>query len=226
MTYIALVVTPNENTPHYEAAIRFAGAEPLIVAPADDAIVTEKLDRCAGILLAGGPDLAPEHFGQSVWNDTLEIDTERDALDIVVMRYIAENPQIPVLGICRGLQVMNALCGGTLLQDIPTQVDGAVLHGTPKDAPATRHFVQIDEQSKLAQIVGSQPWETNSYHHQGVAKLAPVYEVTAWTEDNLVEALEIPGHDFYIGVQFHPEKMLDEDERARTLFEAFGKVVR
>ena len=226
MTFIALVVKPNENTPHYEAAIRFAGAEPLIVAPADDVTVTAKLEQCAGILLAGGPDLAPEHFGQSVWNDSLEIDAERDSLDICVLQYIKANPHKPVLGICRGLQVMNALNGGTLFQDIPTQVDGAVIHGTPENAPATRHFVQIEEQSQLAGIVGKQPWETNSYHHQGVARLAPAYEVTAWTEDNLIEAIEIPGHDFCIGVQFHPEKMLEADERARALFDVFGKVVR
>jgi putative glutamine amidotransferase len=220
---IAIVCRPCESTAVYERAVELAGGEALVVGPgpAEDALAM--LADAQGVILAGGPDLAPGLYGHERWNGTVEVDTERDEVDQLAWGCLAERVEVPLLGICRGVQAMNVFAGGTLVQDIPTQVRGQLCHATPKERPETTHVVSIEAGSGLAGIVGGEPWLTNSFHHQALECVASGLRAVAWAADGVVEAVEGVGGGYRIGVQFHPERAVETDARAMALFASLVK---
>ena len=206
----------------YTQSIFRSGGIPILlpIGIAEDAltIVTERLD---GLLLTGGGDISPQYFGGKPHIRITEDPSGRDEVELGLAR-LAVRQDLPLLGICRGLQVINVAMGGTLYTDIEDQFSRQIRHdcypGWPRDYLA--HPVDLLPGSKLHAILGKARLEVNSFHHQAIERLAPGLRPTAHAPDGLIEAVEIPGHRFGIGVQWHPECMPDSAEM-RALFDAF-----
>lgn len=197
----------------YTDAIAKAGGVPLIIptigSEEQAAAIMDKLD---GILFSGGEDVGPDHYGEEVWNETVEVDTLRDGSDILLARAALDRKK-PILAICRGSQLMNVVLGGSLYQDIPSQLPGSVRHG------GSSHKIAAEPGSVLHGLYGGDSLTVNSYHHQCVKETGRGVTVTARSADGIVEAWEAPG---IIAVQFHPEKSLDSgDAKWLPLFRLF-----
>ena len=174
-----------------------------------------------GVLLSGGGDIDPALFGEEPHAATAEIEPERDRVELTLARWVVER-DIPFLAICRGIQVLNVALGGSLLQDIPSQVPDALPHSfdrqtTPRDYLA--HPVKINPESQLARVMQLEVAQTNSWHHQAIMRVADGLQVTALAPDGVIEAVEVPGRRYAIGVQWHPEWMFEKWAEHRRLFE-------
>lgn len=212
-------------TNNYIRAIRDHGGIPYPVYPDIPDFEFTDLD---GLLLTGGGDIHPDSFG-AAWDPTLKyVDKERDALEIPLCQE-ALDAGLPIFGICRGIQIMSVAMGGNLYQDIPsTYPKEALLHKIKgEDA---QHEIQIEPNSLLSELVGKNVDVVNSAHHQAVDKIGGEFVVTAQSADGIIEAIESHSNmkngskQFVLGVQYHPERMLENAEfceHRRKLFEAF-----
>lgn len=204
----------------YIAAIERAGGVPLHIGdvrnPRDlDAL----LDRCDGLLLPGGGDIHPLRYGEEATGKLSEVEEWRDEVELHLLKR-AFDMRIPVLGICRGMQLINVYFGGMLYQDVATEHPGALLHTAQSpDRSRGSHTVHVSEASLLAQIVPEDTFAVNSIHHQGVKTPGAGLRVAATAPDGLVEAIEHPDHPFLLGVQWHPEEL--RDTAARGIFAEF-----
>lgn len=207
----------------YVEALRRAGALPVLIPPQPEnaAELVESLD---GILLAGGEDCDPALYGQERHPQVVDLLNERRQSNDLALAKVARERGIPTLGICLGLQVMNVASGGTLVQDIDSQVETEIQHAS-MPADRARHDVMVQEGTKLASIVPAVELNVNSSHHQAIADVAEGLRITAHAPDGIVEGLEDPRHPFYVGVQWHPEDMAGEGS-ANTLFAAFVQAAR
>lgn len=204
-------------------AIAAAGGLPVFIPThLDEPTLRALYERLDAVMLPGGPDVDPSFYGAVRHPMTVEIDDARDQLELTVARW-AVNDDVPVFGICRGHQVLNVALGGTLVQDIPSEVETGINHYLASDMPRdTRsHDIQIDDNSRLANILGTTHIEVNSLHHQSVQKAAPGVTVTAYSPDGIIEALEAPDRHFVLSVQWHPEDLYQGDEAMMRLFSAF-----
>lgn len=186
-------------------------------------MLRELYDRLDGVLLPGGGDVRPDIYGAETHPQTTLIDDARDALEISLARW-AYDDDLPLFGICRGHQVLNVALGGTLVQDIPSEIGADVPHETPNELPRStiRHAVMLSPDSQLARILGGIRFEVNSLHHQSVGTIAPGMRVSALSvEDEVVEALESPDRKFALSVQWHPEDMYRSSEAMKRLFKTF-----
>ena len=210
--------------PGYFEGILEAGGVPIMLPLSVDAdVLGQALAACDGLLIAGGQDVSPEVYGEASPEAVAlvgETCRERDRMEAVLLE-AAVARDLPVLGICRGIQVINALLGGTLWQDLPAQRPSAVEHhGTPPyDVPV--HTVEVAAGTPLAEAIGAGEHAVNSYHHQAVRELAPGLEAMAVSPDGLVEALWRPESSFLWAVQWHPEFAHRVDEASRRIFSAF-----
>lgn len=210
--------------PDYLDCVAAAGGLPVLIPlglPAD--ALRGIFERLDGVLLTGGADVAPALYGETVVHEKVYgISPLRDEAEIQVSRWAAED-DVPLFGICRGHQVVNVALGGTLVVDIPSQIDTAIPHdfpdGTPLDIYA--HPVAIVPGSHLAGIVGAVDLTVNSWHHQSVRKAGQDLIVSAHAPDGVVEATERPGARFLLTVQWHPEKLYATDPAMAALFRAF-----
>ena len=206
----------------YVDATIMAGGIPVVIPAELSAIdwqaLYEKLD---GILLSGGADVDPKQFGGEEHSTVHGIDAERDALEIAVTKQVVDDEK-PFLAICRGFQVLNVALGGTLYTHICDQIDNALQHDSNRELSRDylAHEVQVDEDTRLAEILGEPIVKVNSWHHQGVKDIPPMLKVTAHAPDGLVEGMEIPAHPYAIAVQWHPEWM-PGDPAMRNLFKTF-----
>ena len=185
---------------------------------------TRKTSRsCAGkldaLLLSGGGDVHPSLFGGQPHRKLGEFDPERDAFEIAILQLMIDLGK-PVLGICRGIQVINAALGGTLYQDLASEQPQALQHQQKAPRRYPTHFVTVQQGSRLSAILESSRLQVNSLHHQAVKDVAPGLQATAWADDGVIEGLEAAGHPFLIGVQWHPEGMWEHDQAAASLFRA------
>lgn len=200
---------------YYVKAIYNAGGVPVILPPTrDENLISNYLSLCRGILLSGGGDIDPAWWGENPVKGLGKISLLRDYFEIQITR-AANRRKIPVLGICRGCQVMNVAGGGSLIQDLPGEFEHD--QNAPRDVPF--HVILIESGSKLASIINKNNVKVNSFHHQAVKKLAHSLKITAFAPDGTVEALEDPDQAFFIGVQWHPECL--SDEPSIQLFKAF-----
>ncbi|MDF2713147.1 MAG: gamma-glutamyl-gamma-aminobutyrate hydrolase [Paenibacillus sp.] len=205
----------------YSDAVVRAGGLPLAVPHMPSA---EWLDRvCAvtdGLLLSGGEDVDPYLYGEEPTPGLGAISPERDRIEAqLAQRFLAADK--PIFAICRGLQLLNAVAGGTLLQDIERQHDGALQHRQMAPRGHLSHRVHIEKGTLLERIVGVSPTRVNSFHHQAVRRTAPGFRVNAVAADGIVEGIESESHRFVLGVQWHPENLSGVDPVADRLFIAF-----
>ena len=210
-------------------AIERAGGLPVLL-PAGLQIETlrQLYDRVDAVLVPGGGDVNPACYGADRHTSVHRVDDNRDSSEISVVRWAVEENR-PLFGVCRGNQLINVALGGTLTQDIPTQVETTIRHNfSHLEIPYSHlaHPVQITPDSHLARIIGSTDVMVNSLHHQCVQQPAPGVRVTAYAPDGVIEALEIPNRHFALSVQWHPEDMIDDDPVMLGLFEAFVNAAR
>ena len=213
---------------HYSEAVEAAGGLPVHIPliPKRDFIdgVMSDLD---GLLLPGSDsDVDPLRYGHQPHPQLGSVHPEKDETDLLALAE-AENRALPILAICFGLQSLNVSRGGTLIQDIPSQLPEAIKHS--QGAPRERHShrVRLLEDSIIGQLAGSDSAPVNSHHHQAIEKLGRELVATAWAPDGIVEAVEDPRSDrFVIGVQWHPEIAWEKDELSRALFSRFVSEAR
>lgn len=205
----------------YVRAVERAGALPVLLPPlaSGGEAASAFLRLVDGLLLAGGGDVDPQYFEEEPVAQLGQVDPERDLLELALAREaLAE--RVPVLGICRGIQVLNVAAGGSLYQDIPSQVRGAFQHYQRAPRWHGTHTVHLEPGSQVARILGVEELRVNSFHHQSVKMVAPGFRVSAKSRDTVVEAIESKAHPFALGVQWHPEGMIDRQPAALRLFRA------
>lgn len=211
---------------HYVRAVETAGGLPVALpALVREGGVEGLLGVLDGLLLAGGGDLDPFYFGEEPLPVTGEIAPERDRFELALARG-ALRLGLPVLGICRGLQVLNVAAGGTLYQDLAQAVPRPLKHYQQAPRWYATHGFTVAGGSRLAGIMGAGYRRVNSFHHQAVARVAPGFRATAWAPDGVVEAVEATGPGFALGVQFHPEGMAEQDAGCLALFAALVEAAR
>lgn len=211
----------------YVSSVTRAGGIPVILpvvrGPEWEAVVEQMINCVDGILLSGGSDVDPLRFGQKTSGKTGGIIPERDEQEFYMLRYLLEKTQKPVLGVCRGVQVMNAALGGTLIQHIPDAgFTGHTLAMYPRQVPS--HRVRVEPGTLLHRLVGKEMLPVNSFHHMAVDECAPALKVTAHSEDGVIEAVELsenPDGRFFLGVQWHPEMMAWADSVQQKIVNAF-----
>jgi len=198
------------------------GAPILIPLLQDDEALLDIYKRLDGLLLAGGGDISPQHFGQSRAAQLTSVDPPRDRVELLLSRR-AVHDDMPLLAICRGLQLLNVALGGTLYQDIPTQIPHALRHNFYPDYPRDYlgHDVLLKPDTLLADVVGAERLAVNSFHHQAAKDVPPALTVAATAPDGVIEAVEAHDKRFILGVQWHPEDLAKTKPQMRSLFEAF-----
>jgi putative glutamine amidotransferase len=208
----------------YLSAVDQAGGAPLLLPIEAGAHAASIVGRLDGLILTGGNDVAPGHYGESPLNDAVQPNPMRDDAEMTLLQ-TAHVVDLPVLAICRGMQVLNVTRGGTLFQDLPVQWPEGLPHQQEGRPDATGHDVSVDPGSRLRAIVRTEVLRTNSFHHQAVRETGRNLRVSARGEDGLIEALEDPTRRFLLGVQWHPEELLSEP-RHLALFQALVEAAR
>ena len=204
----------------YLRAIEQAGGLPWLLPPGLEPVtIRTVLDRCDGLMLTGGGDISPARYREPL-TGSIGISEPRDTMEFAALE-IALERQIPLLAICRGLQVLNVALGGSLWQDLPSQRPSDITHSQSDDRHIATHHVAVEPESKLAAALGATSIETNSMHHQGINRLGEGLCAVARTTDGLIEGIELPNCPFALAVQWHPEELTATHEHARNLFAAF-----
>ncbi len=208
--------------PNYLRAIIAAGGVPLVLPLIDDKTDIGALaELCDGFLFTGGPDVHPALYNEDAMRYCGAIDEQRDTLEILLFNE-ASRLDKPIFGICRGIQLINVALGGSLYQDIPTQVVGepiAHYQHPPYHVPV--HSVTVERESPLYHIVNKEKMMVNSMHHQAIKELAPTLQCAARSKDGLTECVYMTGKRFLMGVQFHPEWMFQLQNDSHKIFAAF-----
>lgn len=205
-------------------AVERAGGLPLLI-PSGLQLgnLRQIYERLDAVLIPGGGDINPERYANERHSTVYRVDDARDQSEIALVRWAVEDDR-PLFGMCRGNQLINVALGGTLTQDIPSQTQSDIQHDYDRKAIPYSHLahtIRIEPDSRLADIIGTDSITVNSLHHQSVQQLAPGLRITAYAPDGIIEALEIPGRQFALSVQWHPEDLIDDDVTMRALFEAF-----
>jgi putative glutamine amidotransferase len=212
----------------YVRAISAAGGVPLsIPGGLDDACLDQIVSLMDGILLTGGVDVAPENYGERPAPNLGPIDPVRDRLELGITRRALET-ELPILGICRGIQVLAVAEGGSLYQDLPSQLGEDVRHEVRElGRQHCCHLVEVLPGTHLAAALGTTRMKVNSLHHQAVKDVPPGLVVSARSPDGVTEGLEVPHHPFAVGVQCHPEEIWDSTgPQFAGLFSAFLEAAR
>jgi putative glutamine amidotransferase len=218
-------ITSCRKLEDYKQAVLHVGGEVRVLEPSMS--TADALGGVDGLLLTGGEDVDPARYDEAVHPTVTEIDPRRDAFEVDLVT-AARARNLPILAICRGVQLLNVACGGTLVQDIPSQVAGGTEHllaVPPHLSCELAHEIWIDKGTVLARLIddrldGADTCDVNSRHHQAVNRLATGFRVSATAPDGVVEAIEDPSAAFCVGVQWHPENFWRTGE-FRSLFEGF-----
>jgi len=222
-----------EGLPHswvmnhrYFLALTSAGAVPWMIPllDHDEATLRAIYDRLDGVFIAGGVDVDPTTYGEERHALCGVTDLPRDVVETTMTRWALEDGK-PLLGVCRGMQILNVVRGGTLYQDCNDEYSGSIKHDYFPNAGYARdylaHAVRVEPGSRLHEAFGVEDAPVNSMHHQGIKAVGEGLSATAFSPDGLIEALEVDGHPFAVGVQWHPEMLIDSHAGTRRLFEAF-----
>lgn len=208
----------------YMRAIEAAGGIPLVVPPLSLDALAPLLGQVGGICLSGGPDLDPAAYGSCRHELTGPTWEKLDRFELGLAR-AADAQRLPILAICRGMQVLNVARGGTLHQHIPDVAGDRIRHRQPEGSEKKTHWVAISPGSRLSSILGSQRKMVNSFHHQAVARLGEQLRVSASASDGTIEAIEAVDRDFVLGVQWHVECLIGQRDHM-AVFRAFVNAAR
>lgn len=228
-TYIGIFPDTNDinnkielNKDYYNAIVNI-GAIPIILPYANHVDLKDILDIVDGVLLTGGDDIDPAFLDEGPLTSLGKVNPERDIRELSIARYCLQE-RIPLLGICKGMQVMGIACGGQLYQDIYSQKTSHTIQHQQK-APSWYgwHEIELEQDTKLYTIIHNTTIRVNSFHHQGMKDSGSLLKVCARSKDDLIEAIEHPEHPFYIGVQWHPERMFHKNKQQQQLFKSFLK---
>jgi putative glutamine amidotransferase len=211
----------------YIRAVQAAGGIPVLLTPHFTPEVQAALwQRLDGLLLTGGGDIEPGRFGEPRHPTVDDVAPARDELEIgLTRRALADD--VPLLAICRGIQVLNVALGGTLVQDIASELPGALAHSQTAPRHEPTHAVKVmGEGTRLGRVLGAAEIAVNSLHHQALKRLGEGLSPVAWAPDGVIEGVEMPGERFVLGVQWHPEELVGHDPAARHLFAAVVDAAR
>lgn len=207
--------------PGYVKSLEEAGAIPMMLPLTTQ---SEELDYfleiCDGFLLTGGQDVTPEIYGEEKKSVCGETSSSRDSMDAYIFKKAIEADKA-VLGICRGIQIMNAVSGGTLYQDLPSEFESDVEHHMSPPYDRTAHEVELVKNTPIYQVLKEEKIPVNSYHHQAVKKVAEGFEKMAVSTDGLIEGIYMPDKKFVWGIQWHPEFSYEKSEYSRKILKAF-----
>ena len=222
-----IAIAPCRAMADYLESVRRVGGEPVELDVHRDQ-PQDVVTRVDGLMLTGGGDVDPSLYGEAPHESFHASEPGRDTYEIALIRAASE-ARLPIFAICRGMQLLNVALGGTLVQDIPTMVHGALQHSVPEPRFHIAHEVWVASGSRLEALMGDKldagTCQVNSRHHQAVKTVAPTWEVSGTAPDGVVEAIEHPGDVFRMAVQWHPENFWRTGE-FRPLFEAFVDAAR
>jgi putative glutamine amidotransferase len=202
----------------YVDVVRLSGGVPLVL-PAVEGEVPEALEAIDALILPGGGDIDPAHYGGARHEANYGISPERDGFEMGLARAAIARRDLPILCICRGMQLVNVALGGDLVTHIPDHYGHGVAHRHPELRPVP-HPVRLEPTSRIARLLGATELTVQSVHHQAVGRLGAGLRAVAWSPDGVIEAIESDDHPFLIGVQWHPELGALGDDRQRRMFEA------
>ena len=204
----------------YVRSVERSGAVPVVLPTLEPEHAEALLDRLDGLLLSGGVDVDPALYGRPRHPKLGRVDRERDEFELALTRH-ALRRDLPLFTICRGQQLLNVATGGTLIQDIPSELAGAVTHAAPGRRTRRSHPVEVVGGSKLREILGPGPFSVNSFHHQAIDRLGEGLTVSGrCPEDGVIESVEMKDRSFVLGVQWHPESFWKEPVSFQALFDA------
>lgn len=205
--------------PGYFGGLEQAGATPIMLPLTDNEEELRQLaDLADGFLIPGGQDVNPALYGEEAQEQTIEISPIKDSAEQTFLTFMLQQDK-PVLGICRGIQLLNVTYGGTLYQDLPNEIHQK--HHMDPPYNMFWHMVNLIPDTPIAEIIGRDTLEVNSIHHQAIHEVAPSMKVMAVTEQNVVEGIYDPNHKFVLGIQWHPEYLYERDKGSRKIFQAF-----
>ena len=207
----------------YLDAVRAAGGIPILLTPGEPQ-VESLLSQVDGLLLAGGGDVNPDRYGSSGHAEVYAVDEARDVLEFNLVSMALEQ-QLPLLGICRGLQVINVALGGTLIEHLPDVIEDKTAHCLVPRAP-TEHAIELAADSRLAGIYQETHFSAASWHHQAIGDVAPGLTIVGRAPDGTIEALEMADHPELIAVQWHPELTAETDPIQQRIFSTFIEICR
>ena len=200
----------------YVEAVLRAGGVPMMLSGQCPDCAERWLDVVDAVVLIGGGDINPAEFGSTGHETIYNLSAERDAMELALMRALLVRPK-PVLAICRGMQILNTVLGGTLHVHLPDVVGESVLHRAPPRDPIS-HGIQVAADSELAKVIGEQV-HTASWHHQAIQQLGKGLKAVAWAPDGVIEAVELEGRQDLLAVQWHPEITAAEDDGQQRMFD-------
>ncbi len=213
----------------YIEELRKVGAIPWIIplVPHDTETLQQIFERLDGVFITGGVDVDPSHYGESKLPLCGETDPDRDAVEMGLLRHALDR-NLPILAVCRGIQILNVTCGGTLYQDVTSQVPAALKHDhfPTVEKPSRKflaHEISVKPQSRLGGILGDEVVPVNSMHHQAIKNLAPNLTPTAFATDGIIEAVESMDGGYLIAVQWHPEELTESHPGMARLFSSFAE---
>ncbi len=192
------------NTAYVQSVILSGGIPYMIPVTDNVEVLRQIVSRLDGIVFTGGEDIQPHYYGDTPHDKLEEVSPARDTFELMLMK-MATDRNIPTLGICRGLQLMNIAFGGTLYQDLPSQHPSTINHRQENPGTIPTHTVSVVKGSKLAEVIKQEELQVNTFHHQAIKKLAPGFKAVAWSPDSVIEAIEAYPVRSIMGVQFHPE---------------------
>lgn len=204
-----------------DALLHYGALPVLLPMTADQGALSAMLDRMDGVVFSGGGDIDPLRFGQLPEKNCGAISPMRDEMELTLCHLLLERPEKAALGICRGFQVMNVALGGDVVQDIFTQYPEAMLHRQKQPEQYPSHPVAIEEGTLLHRCVQETGVTVNSLHHQAVGRVGEGFRICAKAPDGIIEAAEGEGRPFFLGVQWHPERLWKTDCISQRIFLAF-----
>lgn len=205
----------------YARAIENSGGIPMVFPYTDSQETLDKLIKaCGGILFSGGCDIDPKYYGEAASALCGTTQRYRDELEFAVFRKAIAAGK-PIMGICRGAQLINVALGGTLYQDIPSEYATDIIHRQKEDKTQPSHGVNIVGGTPLYELVGKDSMIANSFHHQAVKKPGENLRVMAKSDDGIIEAMYLPGYSFLRAYQWHPERLCEQNLDNKSLFDEF-----
>ena len=218
-TYHSIIRDSGVHNTYVNAVIRAGGLPVLIPMTTDAAVLNQLISRLDGMILTGGDDVDPAYYNEAAIAQLGAVDPPRDEYDLTIIK-LAADKRLPILGICRGAQLINVAFGGTLYQDLPTQYPSSIVHSQKEENDIGTHLISIEKGSLLNRILPDSTYCVNSFHHQAIKEVAPGFKVTAYAPDHVVEGIETSARRNIIAVQFHPECLImGKDSTTLCLFQ-------